>query len=242
MWSGQDAEALVLGDIIHIRSGDVVPVDVRLLESPPVMTIKIDESVLTGNALPAAKGPGDAVYAGSSCTEGEARAVVVAAGNHTYLADAIRLADATDASNRTCVRVQGAFRAVWNACVVWVCLAVLVDAVTGYVFSYGDNGVFLRVYGSVMLFMLGFMGLSNKWLDPWEDRRQRERQRRLANGWGNPQEDLKGLMRRLAALRREGKISEDTVQRCRDLFGVEPVSEELSWALVNYLRGMPSYD
>ncbi|KAM0838991.1 hypothetical protein ACQ4PT_060596 [Festuca glaucescens] len=240
MWSGQDAEALVLGDIIHIRSGDVVPVDVRLLESPPV-TIKIDESVLTGKALPAAKGPGDAVYAGSSCAEGEARAVVVAAGNHTYLADAIRLADAADASMRTCRRVLGAFRAVWNACVVWACFAVLIDAVTGYVFSYSGGGVFLRVYGSVVMFVMGFMGLSNTWLDldTWEDRRQR--QRRLANGGRDP-EDLKGLMRRLAALRREGKISEDTVQRCRDLFVVEPVSDELGTALENYLRGMPSDD
>ncbi|KAM0908955.1 hypothetical protein ACQ4PT_015134 [Festuca glaucescens] len=202
MWSGQDAEALVLGDIIHIRSGDVVSVDVRLLESPPVMTIKMDESVLTGNALPAAKGPGDAVYAGSSCAEGEARAVVVAAGNHTYLADAIRLADA---SMRTCRRVLGAFRAVERV----RRLGLLVDAVTGYVFSYSAGGVFLRVYGSVMLFMTGFMWLSNKWLDldTWEDRR--ERQRRLANGGRDPEEDLKGLMRRLAALRMEGKISED---------------------------------
>jgi hypothetical protein len=62
------------------------------------MTIKIDESELTSDVLPVAKGPGDAMYASSPCSEGEAQDVVVVGGNHTYLTDANCLADATDAS------------------------------------------------------------------------------------------------------------------------------------------------
>ena len=77
------------GDIIHIRSGDVVPADARVLEKTtgsPLVTIKIDESALTGDPQPAAKDPGDAVYAGSVCAKGDAQAVVVAGGTYTYLA------------------------------------------------------------------------------------------------------------------------------------------------------------
>jgi H+-transporting ATPase len=73
-WSEENAEALEVGDIIHIRSGHVVPADARLLEehasgSPP-MNVEIDESAITGDRLLAAKTPGDVVYADSACAEG----------------------------------------------------------------------------------------------------------------------------------------------------------------------------
>jgi Ca2+-transporting ATPase len=55
---GQMAEIpagqLVPGDVAAIAAGDIVPADGRLLKAA---TLEVDESALTGESLPAAKGP-----------------------------------------------------------------------------------------------------------------------------------------------------------------------------------------
>jgi Mg2+-importing ATPase len=87
-----DVASLVPGDVVELRLGDVVPADVRLLD---VTGLECDESVLTGESLPAAKAvgatpPGTALaeltgcaLAGTVVHAGRARAVVVAIGRRT---------------------------------------------------------------------------------------------------------------------------------------------------------------
>ena len=87
------ARELVPGDIILLRAGDKVPADARLVES---INLQIDEAALTGESLPVEKhseallhrelAVGDRknmVYAGTACTYGRGRAVVVATGMQT---------------------------------------------------------------------------------------------------------------------------------------------------------------
>ncbi|KAJ0959998.1 hypothetical protein J5N97_000254 [Dioscorea zingiberensis] len=94
-WNEQDAALLVPGDIISIKLGDIVPADARLLEGDP---LKIDQSALTGESLPVTKGPGDGVYSGSTCKQGEIEAVVIATGVHTFFGKAAHLVDSTQPS------------------------------------------------------------------------------------------------------------------------------------------------
>ena len=47
----RDAEALVPGDVVRVRSGDRVPADSRLLEA---VSLQVDEAALTGESTPAA--------------------------------------------------------------------------------------------------------------------------------------------------------------------------------------------
>jgi magnesium-transporting ATPase (P-type) len=85
------AEELAVGDLVDLNPGDVVPADGRLLEEHH---LEVDESALTGESLPVAKGVepvlakdlGDRtsmVYEGTTVAAGRGRAVVVATGTAT---------------------------------------------------------------------------------------------------------------------------------------------------------------
>ncbi|RZC58720.1 hypothetical protein C5167_006023 [Papaver somniferum] len=54
------------------------------------------KSALTGESLPVTKGPGDGVYSGSTCKQGEIDAVVIATGVHTFFGKAAHLVDSTN--------------------------------------------------------------------------------------------------------------------------------------------------
>lgn len=91
-WSEQEASILVPGDIVSIKLGDIIPADARLLEGDP---LKIDQSALTGESLPATKFPGDEVFSGSTCKQGEIEAIVIATGINTFFGKAAHLVDST---------------------------------------------------------------------------------------------------------------------------------------------------
>ena len=64
-WQQVDARTLVLGDIIRLYLGDVVPADCKLIQGD---YISIDQSALTGESLPVTKKSGEAAYSGSVVT------------------------------------------------------------------------------------------------------------------------------------------------------------------------------
>lgn len=55
----------------------------------------IFQSALTGESLPVTKNPGDGVYSGSTCKQGEIEAVVIATGVHTFFGKAAHLVEST---------------------------------------------------------------------------------------------------------------------------------------------------
>jgi len=82
-------EALELGDQIAIAPGARVPVDARVIEGHSA----IDESMLTGEAIPAAKSGGDVVHAGTVNGTGRLVAEVTGIGAGTVLAQIERAVD-----------------------------------------------------------------------------------------------------------------------------------------------------
>lgn len=92
-WGEEEAAILVPGDIISIKLGDIVPADARLLEGDP---LKIDQSALTGESLPVTRNPGQAVFSGSTCKQGEIEAVVITTGVNTFFGKAAHLVDSTN--------------------------------------------------------------------------------------------------------------------------------------------------
>ncbi len=97
-------ERVVPGDIVRLSAGDMVPGDVRLLESRDLF---VTQSALTGEAMPVEKAAGisltrdrpadgsgrpadlleqsDLLFMGSSVISGAGKAVVLATGRHTHL-------------------------------------------------------------------------------------------------------------------------------------------------------------
>ena len=100
-WVELPRRDLVVGDVIRLSAGDLVPADARLLSA---RALHVVESALTGESLPvekevvaSAQGSGVSqahVYAGTSVASGTAQAVVEHTGGDTQLgAIAARLAD-----------------------------------------------------------------------------------------------------------------------------------------------------
>jgi H+-transporting ATPase len=89
-WTTIPARQLVPGDVVHIRIGDIVPADTRLLEGDPVM---VDQSALTGESLPVTRKSGEAVYSGSILKQGEIDGLVYGTGQNTYFGKTTRLVE-----------------------------------------------------------------------------------------------------------------------------------------------------
>lgn len=101
-----DSKNLVLGDIVLLEAGDVVPADIRLLESA---SLKIEESALTGESVPVEKdakseisedaGIGDrlnSAYQNSNVTYGRATGVVIATGMSTEVGKIAKMIESAD--------------------------------------------------------------------------------------------------------------------------------------------------
>ena len=87
-WSTPAARELVPGDVIRLRSGDIVPADARLLDGDPV---EVDQSALTGESLPVTRKSGEPVFSGSIVRQGEIEAFVYGTGMNTYFGKTAQL-------------------------------------------------------------------------------------------------------------------------------------------------------
>ncbi|WP_338041695.1 plasma-membrane proton-efflux P-type ATPase [Methanosarcina barkeri] len=87
-WTQKPARELVPGDVVRVRSGDVVPADLKLLEGE---YLQVDESALTGESLPVEKKSDGIAYSGSVIQKGEMNALVVATGMNTYFGATTKL-------------------------------------------------------------------------------------------------------------------------------------------------------
>ncbi|XP_014492799.1 plasma membrane ATPase 4 [Vigna radiata var. radiata] len=124
-WSEQEAAILVPGDIISIKLGDIIPADARLLEGDPLM---VDQAALTGESLPVTKHPGQEVFSGSTCKQGEIEAVVIATGVHTFFGKAAHLVDSTNQVGH----FQKVLTAIGNFCICSIAVGMLAEIIVMY--------------------------------------------------------------------------------------------------------------
>ncbi len=94
-WKTVLAQDLVPGDVAYLRMGDFVPADMRLIEGQ----VLLDQSSLTGEALPVEVGPGNTAYAGVVVKRGEATGEVTATGARTYFGKTAELVRSAKAAS-----------------------------------------------------------------------------------------------------------------------------------------------
>ncbi|MCI1746912.1 MAG: heavy metal translocating P-type ATPase [Acidipropionibacterium sp.] len=89
---------LRVGDMVVVRPGGAVPADGRIAEG----SAEMDESMVTGESRPVARGIGDAVVAGTVATDSGLRVEITATGEDTALAGIQRLvAEAQSSTSRS---------------------------------------------------------------------------------------------------------------------------------------------
>ena len=127
VWQVLPSRELVPGDIVRLRSGDIIPADLKLLTG----TLAIDQSSITGESKDVDKAVGEVLSSGSIVRSGEGNAVVLVTGSKTYM-------------GRTTVLVQKArpklhIETVIVKVVRWLFLIVgiLLSVVTGLAWLHG---------------------------------------------------------------------------------------------------------
>lgn len=132
------AEDLVVGDIVMLEAGNMVPADLRLVDS---VGIFVEESTLTGESVPVEKDadhvvevPGDnscmnMAYMSTYVTRGRGRGVVVATGMDTRIG---HIADMLHGSKEKLTPLQiklGELGRVLSALAVGICVFLFVVAI-----------------------------------------------------------------------------------------------------------------
>ena len=104
-----EVASLEPGSAFVVRPGDPIALDGRVLEGRSA----VNESMLTGEAMPVDKQPGATVFAGTINTEGSLKCIATGTGKATVLAGIIRLVAAAQASKppvqRLVDKVSGVF-------------------------------------------------------------------------------------------------------------------------------------
>ena len=125
---------LDVGDVVIVRPGGSVPADGTIVDGRADM----DESMITGESRPVARGEGENVTAGTVATDSGLRVEITATGDDTALAGINRLVAEAQGSSSRAQRI--ADRAA--ALLFWFALgAALITAVVWTLFGLPDDAV-----------------------------------------------------------------------------------------------------
>ena len=118
-------EEVVVGDVVVVRPGSKVPVDGIVLEGAS----SIDESMITGESLPVAKGPGDEVIGATINGTGAIRFRTTRVGADTALATIVRMVGDAQASKVPIQRIVDVVSGYFTP-------VVIIASIVGFVIWY----------------------------------------------------------------------------------------------------------
>ena len=108
--------AVAVGDVVEVRKGEKIPVDGTLTEG----TGYVDESMISGEPLPVSKSTAARVLAGTIVSEGTLRFRAEQVGQHTMLANIIRMVQEAQGSKAPVQRLVDKVALVFVPCVLAV--------------------------------------------------------------------------------------------------------------------------
>jgi Zn2+/Cd2+-exporting ATPase len=114
--------ALQVGERILVRPGERIPLDGQVLSG----TSEADQAAITGESMPAPKGPGDAVFAGSVNGSGALELRVTRPAGDTALARIIRMVTEAQGRRAESQRFIDRFAALYTPAVVAIAALVAI--------------------------------------------------------------------------------------------------------------------
>ncbi|WP_374325584.1 cation-transporting P-type ATPase [Azonexus sp.] len=153
-WMQIDADGLVPGDIVRLKSGDRVPADLRLLEAT---NLRIEESALTGESVPSDKsadpvaadaGIGDRfcmAYSGTLVAAGRGLGVITATGPNTEIGRINRLIAEVETLQTPLTRQMAQFSKQLSVLIVGLAVLMIAVGIGLHEFPLGE--VFLAAIG-----------------------------------------------------------------------------------------------
>ena len=123
---GQEREVPVeevrIGDVVVVRPGEKVPVDGEIIEGRS----SIDESMVTGEPIPATKGPGETVVGATINQTGAFRFRATRVGKDTMLAQIVKLVEQAQASKAPIQRLADLVASYFVPAVIFIAIATFV--------------------------------------------------------------------------------------------------------------------
>jgi H+-transporting ATPase len=104
--------------------------------------------------MPATKKPGDEVFSGSTCKQGEIEAVVIATGVHTFFGKAAHLVDSTNNVGH----FQKVLTAIGNFCICSIAIGLVIEIIVMYPiqkrnYRKGINNLLVLLIGGIPIAM-----------------------------------------------------------------------------------------
>jgi len=115
-------EAVIPGDVVVVRPGEKVPVDGVVMEGASA----VDESMLTGESIPAEKTAGDEVFGATLNRTGSFRFRATKVGKDTALQQIVRLVQDAQGSRAPIARLADVISGVFTPVVISIAIATFV--------------------------------------------------------------------------------------------------------------------
>ncbi len=145
---------LRLGDLVQVNTGDQVPVDGEIMRGAGAL----DESMMTGESLPADKTTGDKVVGGTILHQGNLLVKATAIGENTVLANIIHLVKSAQGSKPPMQKLADKISAIFVPTVLVI--AVLTLALSYWAFNIPFENAMMRSIAVLVIACPCAMGLA----------------------------------------------------------------------------------
>ena len=130
-------------DVVIVRPGEKIPLDGEVLEGRS----SVDESMITGESIPVAKGVGDEVIGGTVNKEGALKVEVTKIGMNTTLQQIVHMVEEAQQSQAPIQRVADKVASYFTPAVI----AAGMIAFVGWYWSTGDFGLAITSFVAVVI-------------------------------------------------------------------------------------------
>ncbi len=143
-----------LNDLVLVNTGDQIPIDGEIIYGQA----QVDESMMTGESIPASKGIGENVVGGSIVADGSIKVKTTAIGSKTALSAIIHMVNQAQAAKPPMQKLADKISAVFVPLVIGI--ALLTFLLNFFVFDKGMQDSMMRTIAVMVIACPCAMGLA----------------------------------------------------------------------------------